>query len=82
MLMDVIEGGAYELLTIYAGILGVNELAANAVISNLCFVIYIVPYGIGMAATSLIGSELGVGNHQNARVLYRSTYLLAVTAAV
>ena len=82
MLMGVIEGGAYELLTIYSGILGVNELAANTVISNLCFVVYMVPLGIAMAATSLIGGELGEGNHRNARMFYRSTYLLAVLTAV
>lgn len=35
MLMGVIEGGAFEILTIYAGIIGVDELGANTIITNL-----------------------------------------------
>ena len=41
-----------------------------------------IPLGIGVASTSLIGQELGKGNHHNAQMLYKSTYLLAVVTAI
>ena len=82
MFMGLIEGGAFEVLTIYAGLIGVNELGANTIITNLCFVFYMLPLGIAIASTSLIGQELGKGNHKNAKMLYQSTYLLAVVTAI
>ena len=78
ILMGIIEGGGYELLTIYAGILGVNELAANTIIANLHFLTYTIPIGISAAAATLIGQEVGQGNQNSAKLLYKSTYLLAV----
>lgn len=82
MLMGLIEGGAFEVLTIYCGLIGVEELGANTIITDLIFVFYMIPLGIAVASTSLIGQELGKGNHKNAMMLYRGTYLLAILTAV
>lgn len=82
MLMTLIEGSSFELLTIYAGLLGVDELGANTIIANITFVVYMISVGIALTASSLIGKELGSGNYTNAKQLFYGTYLLAVVTSV
>lgn len=82
MFMHLAEGTSFEMMTIYASFLGVDALGANTIISNLSFIVYMISVGISISAATLIGNELGGGNHNNARQMYQSTYLLAVITSV
>ena len=55
------EWWAFELLAIFTGLLGVNELAAEVVIINLVSFIFMLPLGISYSASALTGNYLGEG---------------------
>lgn len=82
MLMSLVEGSAFELLTVYAGFIGVTELGANSILANLSFVFYMIPLGIGIAANATIGKELGANNVSRAIEISRTVGLLCIICAV
>ena len=55
------EWWAFELLAIFTGLLGVNELAAEVVIINMVSFIFMLPLGISYSASALTGNYLGEG---------------------
>lgn len=57
--MCMMEWWAYEVISIYAGWLGVNELAATIIISQIFIIMFMNSLGITFAATSLVGNSLG-----------------------
>jgi len=59
MLMLCFEWWAFELLAIFTGLLGVNELAAEVVIINIITFIFMLPLGISYSASALTGNYLG-----------------------
>ena len=61
MLMLCFEWWAFELLAIFTGLLGVNELAAEVVIINMVAFIFMLPLGISYSASALTGNYLGEG---------------------
>ena len=61
MLMLCFEWWAFELLAIFTGLLGVNELAAEVVIINMVSFIFMLPLGISYSASALTGNYLGEG---------------------
>ena len=82
MLMCLIEGVTFEIMTLLAGTLGVNSLSAHIVLSDILNKIYMSWYSIAIASSSLIGKELGDGNFINAKLLSRWTIALGLIAAV
>jgi multidrug resistance protein, MATE family len=61
MLMLCFEWWAFELLAIFTGLIGVNELAAEVVIINMVTFIFMLPLGISYSASALTGNYLGEG---------------------
>ena len=61
MLMLCFEWWAFELLTLFTGLIGVNELAAEVVIINMVTFIFMLPLGISYSASALTGNYLGEG---------------------
>ena len=59
MLMLCFEWWALELLAIFTGLLGVNELAAQVVIVQMVSFIFMLPLGISYSASALTGNYLG-----------------------
>uniref|UniRef100_A0A8C9CSH5 Multidrug and toxin extrusion protein n=1 Tax=Phocoena sinus TaxID=42100 RepID=A0A8C9CSH5_PHOSS len=67
MFMVCIEWWTFEVGTFLAGLMSVTELGAQAVIYVLASVAYMVPLGLGVAASVRVGSALGAGDAQQAR---------------
>ena len=61
MLMLCCEWWIFEILTIFSGLLGVTQLAAEVVIVNCITFIFMIPLGISYAASALTGNYLGEG---------------------
>mmetsp|Transcript_40700 Transcript_40700/g.62113 ORF Transcript_40700/g.62113 Transcript_40700/m.62113 type:complete len:483 (+) Transcript_40700:431-1879(+) len=61
MLMLCFEWWAFELLAIFTGLLGVDQLAAEVVIINMVSFIFMLPLGISYSASALTGNYLGEG---------------------
>lgn len=52
------EWWAYEILTIFASMLGTEEVAAQSVILQTAGLAFMLPLGLGIASASLIGLNL------------------------
>lgn len=61
-MMLCFEWWAFELLAIFSGYLGVNELAAEVVIINMISFIFMLPLGISYSASCLVGNYIGERN--------------------
>jgi len=61
MLMLCFEWWAFEILALFTGLLGVDELAAEVVIINLISFIFMLPLGISYSASALTGNYIGEG---------------------
>ena len=64
MLMLLSEWWSYEILSIFAGLLGTPEVAAQTIILSTAALAYMVPLGTGIATASLVGNALGAGKKQ------------------
>jgi MATE family multidrug resistance protein len=62
-----IEWWAFEFIVIFAGILGVKELAAQVAIMNVNGFVFMFPLGVQFAASGLVGNQLGKGNQIQAK---------------
>ncbi len=58
-LMLCSEWWAYEILTVFAGRLGVNEVAAETIIMQLAALAFMLPLGLSVATASIVGNALG-----------------------
>jgi len=58
-LIYCLEWWSFEVLSVFAGMLSVEELAANIVLLNICILVYQAPEGIGFAISNVIGNSLG-----------------------
>lgn len=66
-MMLCFEWWAFELLAIFSGYLGVNDLAAEVVIINMVSFIFMLPLGISYAASCLVGNYIGEQNIKMAK---------------
>lgn len=53
------EWWAYEILTIFASVLGTAQVAAQTIIMQTASLAFMIPLGIGVACSSLVGNALG-----------------------
>jgi len=64
MFMLVIEWVTFELMGIYAGIIGVYYLGANTIMGNISAVFYMIPMGLSFATIAHVGNALGKGEYK------------------
>ncbi|KAM4664039.1 multidrug and toxin extrusion protein 1-like [Discoglossus pictus] len=67
MLMLCIEWWAFEIGIFLAGVLGVVDLGAQAVIYQTANIVFMVPIGFSIAASVRVGHALGAGNMKKAK---------------
>ena len=65
--MQCFEWWAFEVIAIFAGVLGVTELSAQVVIVNIMGLVFMIPLGIQYAASSLVGNQVGKGCKEQAQ---------------
>ena len=56
------EFWTFELVTLQAGYLSINEMGANVIVLNTDFLMFMYPVALSSAATALIGKAVGKGN--------------------
>ncbi len=59
MLMLCSEWWAYEILTMFAGVLGKEEVSAQAILMQMLSLAFMIPLGMGIASCSLVGNAMG-----------------------
>ncbi|NXV82118.1 S47A1 protein, partial [Atlantisia rogersi] len=67
MLMMCIEWWTYEIGSFLIGLLSVIELSAQSIIYEVSVVAYMIPLGLGTAASVQVGNALGAGNIEMAK---------------
>ncbi|NXP54212.1 S47A1 protein, partial [Heliornis fulica] len=67
MLMMCIEWWTYEIGSFLIGLLSVVELSAQSIIYEVSVVAYMIPLGLGTAASVQVGNALGAGNVEMAK---------------
>lgn len=64
----LMESGLFSAASMLMGLLGTLALAAHQVTLQICATIFMVPLGIGLAATVRVGLAHGAGDHAGARL--------------
>lgn len=79
--MICLEWWSFELLILLSGLLPHPELETSVLSVCLTTIstLYMIPYGLGAAASTRVSNELGAGNPQAARVAACAVMFLAVT---
>ncbi|NXA05385.1 S47A1 protein, partial [Sapayoa aenigma] len=67
MLMMCIEWWTYEIGSFLIGLLSVIELSAQSIIYEVSVVAFMIPLGIGTAASVQVGNALGAGDFETAK---------------
>ncbi|XP_059938767.1 multidrug and toxin extrusion protein 2-like [Mesoplodon densirostris] len=80
--MVCIEWWTFEVGTFLAGLMSMTELGAQAVIYVLASAAYMVPLGLGVAASVRVGRALGAGDAQQARHSCATVLLCAGVCAL
>ncbi len=83
----VLEFGAFALVALMMGWLGTREMAGHQVAINLAALTFMVPLGVGDAASVLVGHAVGRRDPEGARGAARAAFacgigFMAVTAAI
>jgi MATE family multidrug resistance protein len=69
LIMLCAEWWAFELLTVLASWLGAEAVAAETIIMQIASLAFMLPLGLGTAATTVVGNALGAGEVELARSL-------------
>lgn len=77
--MQCFEWWAFELIAIFAGLIGVKELAAQVAIINVIGFVYMIPLGVQFAASGLVGNMIGAGNPRQAKKYAACCVILAIS---
>ncbi|NXS13952.1 S47A2 protein, partial [Neodrepanis coruscans] len=67
MLMMCIEWWTYEIGSFLIGLLSVVELSAQSIIYEVSVVAFMIPLGLGTAASVQVGNALGAGDSETAK---------------
>lgn len=69
LVMLCAEWWAFELLTVLASRLGAEAVAAETIMMQIASLAFMIPLGLGIAATTVVGNALGAGQIELARSL-------------
>lgn len=75
----VLEFGAFALVALMMGWMGTQEMAGHQVAINLASLTFMVPLGVGDAASVLVGRAVGRGDSAGTRSAARAAFACGVT---
>ena len=75
----VLEFGAFALVALMMGWMGTMEMAGHHIALNLAALTFMVPLGVGDAASVLVGHAVGRGDPEGARGSARAAFACGVT---
>ena len=76
---SVLEFGAFALVALMMGWIGTREMAGHQVAINLASLTFMVPLGVGDAASVLVGQAVGRGDSAGTRSAARAAFACGVT---
>ena len=75
----VLEFGAFALVALMMGWMGTRQMAGHQVAINLAALTFMVPLGVGDAASVLVGRAVGRGDSEGTRSAARAAFACGVT---
>ncbi len=75
----VLEFGAFALVALMMGWMGTREMAGHQIAINLAALTFMVPLGVGDAASVLVGHAVGRGDPEGTRGAARAAFVCGVT---
>jgi len=83
----LLEFGAFALVALMMGWMGTREMAGHQIAINLAALTFMVPLGVGDAASVLVGQAVGQGDREGTRMwaraaLFSGAIFMSVTAAL
>jgi len=75
--MFVLGQWANETFTLICSLMSVTALAAHTIARNIVMIFYMVPVGISMAASILVGMKVGSRNVKEAKIFAKMSVLSA-----
>ena len=72
MIILMLDWTCFEITSLMAGCLGVEEQAVNVIVLNILALTFQIPYGIQQSACAMIGNQIGAGDIIEAKKLYRA----------
>ena len=72
-MLIAMEWWAFEVMSIMAGWIGVNEQASQLVVFNMSCFLYMLPMGLSSATATIIGQEIGKVDIPKAKEYYKVT---------
>jgi len=75
----VLEFGAFALVALMMGWIGTREMAGHQVAINLASLTFMVPLGVGDAASVLVGHAVGKGDPDGTRGAARAAFACGIT---
>lgn len=61
------EWWAYEILTVFASVLGPDAVDSQTIVLQISVLVFMLPYGLGVASASIVGNALGARDAELAR---------------
>lgn len=71
------EWWAFEIMAIFAGLIGVSEQAAHIILMNLCAFMFMLSLGMQTATVTTVGQEIGAVNIKRAKEYFGITNAIA-----
>lgn len=75
---QMLEAAAFGAIGLMMGVLGTSELASHQAAINLAALTFMVPVGVGAAASVRVGRAVGAGDAAGARAAVHAAYLCGV----
>jgi MATE family multidrug resistance protein len=66
--MMAFEWWVYEILTLMAGSLSLEDFSANIIVYNFYFIAWMLPYGLGLGTAALVGNSIGKNDVRKAKL--------------
>ncbi|GME72193.1 unnamed protein product [[Candida] boidinii] len=73
---------AFEVLTLGSSYLGTKALASQSVITTLFSLVYQLPFGVSIAASTRVANYLGAGLPDSAKISARTIFVLSLAVSV
>lgn len=81
-IMLIIEWISFEIIGLYAGMLGVIQLGAHVIMANFGSIIYMFPMGLSFATSSFVGNCFGKGQSVTAKKYVTVSFWIAFTGGL
>jgi len=80
--MVCLEWWSFEILVVFAGMIGAEHAAAQAIVFQTMAIVFMIPLALSITVTSLVGNALGAKQTRRVRLLWKIALSLIIIVEV